>query len=958
LKKLKRLLEQKRFVSLKWQLFFVISLIIISVNSIYFYYQNNKIEMKYEQERMDNRRQDLGMLDAIIRQNSSELQNLGSILPSMYGLKHHFDTNQWDKVGAVIEDIWPNFQVTYEIEGIGLFDREGNMLYSSEPDSLYRMDTSTVKETVSYVVSSLQPKSVVACMDDCAQVSVVPYLSRTSKLGAIAIYAPVTDIVLRFSDLASSEVGILGEAGLSPTRLPRLDEWHMQIAALTNFGNVFKVLETLSLSENFSDLIDRKELVQLEDKIYDIFAVPLDRIAVSSRGFLFFIKDVSEDQAELERIAKDSFLLSLFGLISSEMAILLLLWRPLSRLISTSHTLPMLARGEFARARTFLSRANENAYIVEDEIDMVNASAIALSDQLEKLNREVEESTLSLKRNMEKLRREKDFSSYLLDTAQVIIVATNSRGKIELVNKYGQMLLEMQPQELVNKSFDEVFTNGRERDAVRKNIEEINKEKKRHFSQETSFITSSQKHRSIAWIHSFLGDVGEQNVTTLSVGTDITERKEAERRITWLANHDPLTGLFNRRHFNELFENYLNQATRYGKSGALLFLDLDNFKYINDTKGHQTGDRLIKEVASALRRITRNSDIVSRIGGDEFAIVIPDIDKNGVIEFCNNLNVRINTVIKPIVSVQQKVTTSIGVALFPTHGSNVTQLLANADIAMYQAKERGRSRWHVYSESEQAMEKIQLHVNWKERIENALKYDRFILFFQPIMKIDTGEITHFEVLLRMLGESGAIIAPYPFIKVAENTGLINDIDRMVLLKTLDFMKANHHTTKNTNFSVNLSARTFSDKRSIPMIKELLLKSNIDTRNLIFEITETAALQDITAASALVDELRSMGCRIAIDDFGVGFSSFYYLRELAVDYVKIDGSFIQQLSSNRDDQLIVRAMSEIVRGFGKKTIAEYVEDEKTLELLKGFNVDYAQGYYIGTPEQMKNEEEVA
>ena len=295
-----------------------------------------------------------------------------------------------------------------------------------------------------------------------------------------------------------------------------------------------------------------------------------------------------------------------------------------------------------------------------------------------------------------------------------------------------------------------------------------------------------------------------------------------------------------------------------------------------------------------------------------------------------------------------KALASIGIALFPEHGSNVHDLLAAADLAMYQAKEAGRGGWHLFSDEEKTRERMHTLVYWKEKIEHALLHERFLFYFQPIMHIADKSISHHEVLLRMLDDAGNILAPHLFIPAAEQTGLIHAIDHMVLRKAIAQSAQIQHAGHPVRFSINLSAHAFHDPELLPILTEAFHHYGADPSNFMFEITETAALEDLYAAKELMETIKQLGCSFTLDDFGVGFSSFYYIRQLPIDIVKIDGSFIRNLGNSPDDQILVKALCEVAKGFGKKTTAEFVESEATLSILESMNVDYAQGFLIGVP----------
>ena len=432
------------------------------------------------------------------------------------------------------------------------------------------------------------------------------------------------------------------------------------------------------------------------------------------------------------------------------------------------------------------------------------------------------------------------------------------------------------------------------------------------------------------------------------MGLDVTEYKRVEGHLAWLADHDPLTNMFNRRRFSEELEQVLSRAERYRHPGALLFFDLDRFKYINDTSGHQAGDTLLKIVGGMLAQTIRADDITGRLGGDEFAIILPEINADGAIEVAKKVLNQLDQAQLTINNRTHKISASIGIALFPEHGANIHDLLAAADLAMYQAKAMGRNAWYLFSDNDRSRERIHTLVYWKEKIEYSHLHDNFILYLQPIMSVKSKQISHYEVLLRMQDVDGTIRSPADFIPAAEHTGLIHAIDHMVLRKSIAQAAKICQAGFAINFSINLSAHAFNDPELLPILKQQLALHQIDPGNLMFEITETAALEDIPGARALMKEIKELGCGFVLDDFGVGFSSFYYLRELPVDVVKIDGSFIRNLSESSDDLILVKALCSVARGFGKRITAEFVESAEVLSLIEKLDIDYAQGYYIGKP----------
>lgn len=437
------------------------------------------------------------------------------------------------------------------------------------------------------------------------------------------------------------------------------------------------------------------------------------------------------------------------------------------------------------------------------------------------------------------------------------------------------------------------------------------------------------------------------NVEYLStIARDISERKRFESQIIYLADRDSLTELFNRRFFQAELERWLVQSRRHGIYGAILFLDLDNFKRVNDSLGHHVGDKLLKFIGSFLRKRLRNTDTLARVGGDEFAIILPyvtasqaEITAKQLMEMieCHDFTEEGHPV---------SITFSIGIAMFPAHGDTVEELLTNADLAMYRAKEKGRNLACVYTPEQKSQ--IESRVLWEKRIRTALKQDQFALYLQPILDIQQNRIVGHEALLRMMDTDGKAILPSNFLGIAERFGLIHDIDRWVSHKAISIIQKLQHEGKPAYLEVNLSGSSFSDTELLSTINKELSATKIDTKNLTFEITESSLVENIATAQNFIATLKASGCNFALDDFGIGFSSFNYLQYLPLDYLKIDGSFIQNLPNNRFDQHMVKAIVEVARGLGNKTIAEFVSDKESVRMLHEFGVNYAQGYYIGKP----------
>jgi len=405
-------------------------------------------------------------------------------------------------------------------------------------------------------------------------------------------------------------------------------------------------------------------------------------------------------------------------------------------------------------------------------------------------------------------------------------------------------------------------------------------------------------------------------------------------------------GLMNRRKFEFELERHVSHVKRYGPEGALLVLDLDNFKSVNDMLGHSAGDQLIISTAGVIRARLRDSDTLARLGGDEFAVLLPRGDRLQAAKVADTLvaAVRGNSVVAG--GERRSVTTSIGVMVFDADMHSVTgeSALIDADLAMYDAKEAGRDRYAFSATTEHRTSDTKARLTWVNRIEHALEHDRFALLAQPILDLQTHRVRQHELLIRMLDDQDELIPPASFLTVAERSGLISQLDQWVVTHAIELIEQHPEL----QLEVNISGVSLGDPQLLRAIESRMRESAINPTQLIFEVTETAAVANITHAQAFAQRLREHGCRFALDDFGAGFGSFYYLKHLPFDYVKIDGEFVQHAASGHIDQLVIEAVVRIAQGLGKETIAEFVTDEKTQRVVTRLGVDYAQGYHIGRP----------
>jgi len=442
--------------------------------------------------------------------------------------------------------------------------------------------------------------------------------------------------------------------------------------------------------------------------------------------------------------------------------------------------------------------------------------------------------------------------------------------------------------------------------------------------------------------HREISDIVEALETTASA---LSER---DAMLMELANHDNLTGLYNRRRFMEELNVELANIAVHEHSSALFFIDLDQFKYVNDTCGHHAGDRLIRKVADELTRSVSQEDLVARFGGDEFVILHCNTDEASA----RTMAERILANMRRLAHVENErvfhIHCSIGVTMIDRAKANPDEIIAEADIACREAKSAGRNRMQFFEKSSHIAERASSDVGWMNRLRNAVDADSFELRFQPINRIDTGATTHHEVLLRLRGDDGKLMSPDAFLPSAVRFGLMSEIDLWAIRHSAESFAEYVEESPQLKLSINLSANAFENDNLCEFVASVFAEYGVPANRIIFEITESLAVRRPRHVELQIDALREMGCKLALDDFGTGYSSFSYLQKLHFDFIKIDGSFVHDILNNPVDQKMIKLIAEVGREASMQTVAEYVQDAESLELLGELGVDLAQGFFVGRP----------
>jgi len=539
----------------------------------------------------------------------------------------------------------------------------------------------------------------------------------------------------------------------------------------------------------------------------------------------------------------------------------------------------------------------------------------------------------------------------ILDNAAEGIITFDTEGRIESFNQAAERLFGYAEEEVAGKDL-RLIIPPQTRESREDYLEHFIRTEIQHLIGHEGEVTGRHKDGStfpMALKISSMILEGKQLYTGLVA--DISERKAMLEHLKDMAEHDGLTGLYNRSYFQQELDRVVERVKRTGGiCCALLYIDLDNFKYINDTLGHSAGDRLIIEVAGILNKRARKSDLIARIGGDEFSVLLFDTTPALSVQVAESFRAKLADYVFKHNGEKIDIGCSIGVTAINPKCSSAAAILSQADLACHLAKRGGRNRVHLYNPDDaENVAAMSIDMGWSRRIKEAIDGDRFVLARQPIVNTTTREIESYEVLIRMLDERNDMIMPTAFLSTAERFGLSAEIDQWVIRHAIEELAEQRESSPRLRYAINLSGSTLTTPGICELVQDKLGETGIDPSALTFEVTETVAIADMAAAENFLSRLRSMGCHTALDDFGSGMASFAYLKDLPVNYVKIDGRFVKNLAASPVDQAMVKAMNEIAHALGKKTVAEFVENEESFKLLSAYGIDFAQGYYLGRPD---------
>ncbi len=950
--------REKIFVSLKWRYGFTISCVLLILYTSLSYGLYYKAKKLYNEQIQYQTNELFISLDDFILNTTQVMAQFVDSVSELKQEKSLPTVSADQQLRNFIEQYWLNWKFIWGLKNLSYYHHESNHL------SQWGQQNTDLNTLFEKVITTEHPQHFIDCYNECAIYVAVPIQSQGKLMGVMSVGKAISETLINFSKISKVDIGLVIDDKILAVTNNKVNRSLLQSFLFFKKNLMNKAEKEGNKISEYSTATYNNTSISSFVYNNQHFSLSLSDINKNNKEAFFIIIDNQEvDFQELKNERNNIIFIGGTSLFITVTLLFLLLEKTLTKINHFSQALPFLAKenrfnqrtedfNKYQQTRGLLSYIKSQKYTY-DELDKLKRTAFNLSYQLERLEYNVVQSTLQIKNKNIELKYERDFVHQLIETAPIYIITQTLDGLILSANQQcSQLSPQLSPSshdDLIDKNFMELFVkNNSDHENSLRTFCQINDGET--ISVDDELMIDGSSKRNISWLHTriFSGQaVPGENI--LSIGIDITERKVAEEQTIWLASHDPLTHLHNRHYFQLEFEKLIMTAQKYQKKLALLYLDLDQFKVVNDTQGHSIGDQLLIDVAIALQELCQPSELLCRLGGDEFAIVTPMDDINDIISLAHKVNQAFQKIVVSDFHQTYQLSSSIGIALYPENGTTIQELLSNADLAMYHAKETSVEHYHIYDPKNSYHQELNERLEWKQLIEYAISNDRLILYYQPILDLKDNSISHYECLLRILKEDGSLLAPAKFIQYAEELGLIEMVDKKVINlafnKLLSLQQAGHEHIK---LAINLSGQSINNDNVKLEIKRLLNQPQVTSNHIIFEITETSAVTNFKTAKSFINEIRELGCQVALDDFGTGFSSFYYLKNMSFDYIKIDGAFIQRIEHEKEDKIFVKALSDVARALGKKTIAEFVETENSINILTELHVDFAQGYYISKP----------
>lgn len=920
---------KRLFFSLRWQIILLSAVVLALMAGTFTWQQHTRLTRDFDAQRVTSIKRQAELLTQLFGDESARLQALSGMLSNLPGLRRGLLEGGPADLQAAFDLQWSELNLGTSLEAVRFYDPQGRLLAAWGMEG----DSAGLERLALQAGRNEAPAQMLSCQGHCVYFMAVPIVERGGYLGSVVLGASLQDIILAFRRLAGAELAVLSPLGTAYR--PYLPVLRAHLVSVSGDPRYAEILQSLT----GADRIDQEYQYSRDGRHHRIHRLPAP--LPDSQASFVVIEDVTQQLDGIRAAINGNVIWGGSVLMLAILILYALLMPTMRRFRRMTLALPLLGQGRYTVLRDALPPSGGP---VRDEVDELGQVAAELADTLEQLDNLTRRQMAQLGQQAEELQGERDFITGLLDTAPALIVTHAADGRIQLANAHAIQLSGRDSSELDRLGFIDGFFSPEQRGALRDMLNEFEPGEIRY--SEGHFQRPDGSEREVVWFHSlYTASVEPDRTRWLSVGLDVTAHKQVERRLSMLVDHDAVTGLLSRSAFQRELDMLLQSA--HGR-GALFVCDIDEFRAVNEVSGHERGDAMLALFAHKATTHEPLPTLAARLGGDEFAFYYSGMSVAEAIVVARQLNNSLVGSGPGLGLPKHSFTSCVGIAFSQddTH-QHADGLIANAETALTQARQKGEGNWHLYSPDDPYQADRGRRVYWSDELERALAEKRLALHFQPILDLKTRLVSHWEALIRLHGSDGSIVMPGQFMGVAEATGLVRRLDRWVIAEATRTVRHTLHTP-GVRLALNLSGRSLDDEETLETLRQCLAHQGLSGDRFILEITETAALADIKSAARLMARYWELGCAFSLDDFGVGYTSFQYLKELPVDSVKIDGSFIVGLKRNRDDQVFVKALTEAVHGFGKKVVAEFVEGGETLDILREYGVDYAQGYYIGRP----------
>lgn len=838
-----------------------------------------------------------------------------------------------EKVIKKINDSWPSInkgshflQMLYYdsahnyLRSWGVWSNDTQLLLNDEPE--VNLDPFIKKEDISDFIQGL---SFFSCADICYlnYAKVLSPYGQNSDAGYLIIRYPVVAILDELDELLPLVTAVAYEDSSATSDFLYYKNEKNIISDISGVASqdtiITKTLGDKITADTGESKVDGKVIN------YSIFDLDTAIENVANLKVLFF-SDVTASSNDLYTKNLHAFLFSVFTLFLTTFLILILLRKPMNSLGEIASVMPIIGDGQFSQANARLKKISKD--ISSDEISTINEITIKLTENLEKAHAEI---MTSLEYKSERY----DFIQQLIDTSPAVFITYDNNQNILLCNKYTEILLGIPREEVTGLNYIKLFNFD---DETTENDDDA-------WSFNTFISDSDGNKRMFSWMRTvFTSQINNQS-QTICVGIDTTYRLKLEDDIRFIAEHDSLTGLLNRRKIDELINQYIEEVRPF----YLLYIDVNYFKLVNDMLGHQAGDELLIDIAKMLERIVGDLGIVGRTGGDEFTVVLFTNDRHTTELLCQELitsSNSIGTALGNDRALPAHVSLSIGLVAFPENATTLEALYSKADAAMYENKIHRNGDFHFFTGNETLIEEIKTQKHWEDLIKESIKNKNILPYFQGIHDSkDTSSICFYEVLCRV-EHDGKVLPASHFIDEISNLPLLRELDELILRSAT---QVGSQLDDKPVFMVNFSGLTISSLSNERSLNNFLASIDYPLDKIVIEITEQSAIKDLDKTVLLMNTFKKRGIRFALDDFGTGYSSLSYLRRMPFDFLKIDKSFMTESIKDSQNLNFVKSIIELVQGLNLKVIIEGVENLDILKLTDDLEAEFLQGYHLSEPQ---------